>query len=46
MRNRKNQQTPATNKGDKWKDFVRPIWEKHVQKPKQKAKRQQKIAQG
>jgi len=43
MRNRKNTQKPAANRGNKWENFIRPIWEKHVQKPKQKVKRQQKI---
>ena len=46
MRNRKNPQKPAANKGYKWETFIRPIWEKHVQKPKQKVKRQQKKTQG
>jgi len=34
MRNRKNPRKPAANRGNKWQNFIRPIWEKHVQKPK------------
>jgi len=46
MRNRKNPQKPAVNRGYKWETFIRPIWEKHLQKPKKKVKRQQKKTQG
>jgi len=42
MRNRKNPRKPAANRGNKWENFIRPICEKHVQKPQQKVKRQQK----
>ena len=46
MSNRKNPQRPIATRGHKWENFIRPIWEKHVQKPKQKVKRQQKKTQG
>jgi len=42
IRNRRNPQKPAANKGYKWENFIRPILDKYVQKPKQKATRQQK----
>ena len=42
MRNRKNPQKPAANRGHKWENFIKPLCEKHAQKPKQKAKRQHK----
>jgi len=45
MRNRKNPQRPAANGGHKWETLIRPIWEKHVQKPKQKVKRERKKTQ-
>jgi len=38
MRNRKNPQKPAANRDYKWESFIKPIWEKHVQKPKKKVK--------
>jgi len=38
MRHPENPQKPAANRGHQWKNFIRPIWEKHVQKPKQNAK--------
>jgi len=44
MRNTKN--PPAANRGNKCESFIRPIWEKHEQKPKQKVKRLQKKTQG
>jgi len=46
MGNRKNPQKPAANRGYKWETLIKPIWEKHVQKPKQKVRRQQKKTQG
>jgi len=46
MRNRKNVQRPAANRGHKWETLIIPIWEKHVQKPKQKVKRERKKTQG
>ena len=46
VRNRKNPRKPVVNRSNKWENFIRPIWEKHVQKPKQKVKRQQKKTQG
>jgi len=33
MRNKKNPRKPAANRGHKWENCIRPIWEKHVQKP-------------
>jgi len=41
-----NPDRPVSNKGHKWENFVRPIWEKHVKAPKKKAKRQRKKTQG
>jgi len=38
-RNRKNPQKPASNKGQKWEIFIRPIWEKHVKAPKRNVNR-------
>jgi len=46
MRSSKNPQRPAANGGHKWETFVRPILEKYVKAPTQKAKRQQKKKQG
>jgi len=46
MRHPENPQRSAANRWRKWENFMRPIWDKHVQKPKQKAKRQQKKTQG
>jgi len=34
-----------SNKGFKWNTFIKPIWEKHVQKPEQTAKRLKKKQQ-
>jgi len=45
IRNRTNPQKPAANKGYKCENFIKPIWDKYVQKPKQKVKRQQKKTQ-
>ena len=42
MRQPENPQRPVANRGHKCENFIRPIWEKHVQKSKQKVKRQQK----
>jgi len=42
MRNSKDSDRPASNKGHKWEIFMRQIWNEHVKAPKQKAKRQQK----
>jgi len=36
----RNPQRPVANREHKWENFIRPIWEKHVKKPKQKLKRQ------
>jgi len=46
MKHPENPEGPAANRGHKWKNFIRPVWEKHEQKPKQKVKRQQKKTQG
>jgi len=46
MKHPKNPERQTANSGHKWENFIRPIWEKHVQKPKQKVKRQQKKTQG
>jgi len=40
MRNRKNPQRPAANKGYKWQNIIRPMWNKYEKK--QKVKRQQR----
>jgi len=42
MRNRKIPQKPAANKGYKWQNIIRPMWNKYEKKTKEKAKRQQK----
>ena len=41
MRNRKNPQKPAENRGHKWENFIKPLCEKHAQhKNKKKTKAQ------
>ena len=42
MRNKKNPQRPAANKGYQWQNIVRPIWNNYEKKSKQKAKRERK----
>jgi len=32
MRNRKNPDRPAESKSEKWKKYIRPIWEKYDKK--------------
>jgi len=46
MRYRKNPDRPAERKSEKWKKYIRPIWEKYVQRPKQKAKCELKKGSG
>ena len=36
MRNRKNPQKPAANKGYKWQNIIRPMWNKYEKKQKKK----------
>jgi len=45
IRNPKTVNRLLSNKGFKWNTFIKPIWEKHVQKPKQTAKRLKKKQQ-
>jgi len=49
MSHSENINRPAANKGDKWKEIIKPIWDsveaKQKRKPKQKAKREQKKTQ-
>jgi len=33
MRNLNNPQKPVTSRSNKWKNIIRPIWEKHVKNP-------------
>jgi len=42
IRNRKNPQRPAANKGYKWQNVIRPMWNKYEKKPKKKVKREAK----
>jgi len=46
MRNRKNPQRPAANKGYKLQNIIRPMWNKYEKKTKKKVKRQQKAGSG
>ena len=36
MRNRKNPQRPAPNKGYKWQNIIRPMWNKYEKKQSKK----------
>jgi len=36
LKHPENPERPAANRGHKWETFIRPIWEKHVQKQSKK----------
>jgi len=47
MRSKNNPEKPAgNNRGYKWQNIIKPIWEKYEKKPKQKAKRKKKRDKG